>query len=116
MGLIVALLKNIPRTNHAALAAYGCVRTHAVVLLSVSAIIFSRRGAAEADVYNILWIVVFGFATLNILSLAAKHFDPGRRGLSLGELLAVLVVVISIFLLGWEMLSVFHIFPIKLKS
>jgi hypothetical protein len=116
MGLIVSLLKNIPGTTHVAMAAYTWVRTQAAVFLTVSVIAFSRRGGAEEDVYNILWAVVFGFATLNILSLAAKQFDPGKRGLSLGELLAVMVVLISIFLLGWEMLSVFHIFPIKLKS
>jgi len=29
--------------------------------------------------------------------------------------MAVLVVLLSIFLLGWELLSVFHIFPIKLE-
>ena len=69
----------------------------------------------KGSVYNILWAVVFGFATLNILSLAAKRLEPARRGLSFGELLAVLVVVLSVFLLGWEMLTLFHIFPIKLK-
>ena len=67
------------------------------------------------DVYNILWAVVFGFATLNILSLAARRFEPNRRGLTFGELMAVLVVLLSIFLLGWELLSVMHIFPIKLQ-
>jgi hypothetical protein len=72
------------------------------------------RGTRQ-DVYNILWAVVFGFATLNILSLAARRFEPTRRGLSFGELLAVMVVLISIFLLGWEMLNLFHIFPIRLK-
>jgi hypothetical protein len=29
--------------------------------------------------------------------------------------MAVLVVVLSVFLLGWEMLNLFHIFPIKLQ-
>jgi hypothetical protein len=29
--------------------------------------------------------------------------------------MAVLVVILSIVLLGWEMLNLFHIFPIKLK-
>jgi hypothetical protein len=29
--------------------------------------------------------------------------------------MAVLVVVLSVFLLGWEMLNLLHIFPIKLK-
>jgi hypothetical protein len=29
--------------------------------------------------------------------------------------MAVMVVLLSIFLLGWELLSVIHIFPIKLQ-
>lgn len=116
MGLLASLLlSTFSRTTRPALAAYTVVRTQTAMFLSLAAILFSRRHA-EDDIYNVLWAVVFGFATLNILSLAAKHFEPGRRGLSFGELLAVMVVVISIFLLGWEMLSVFHIFPIKLKS
>jgi hypothetical protein len=116
MGVLASIVfANLSRTTRAALGAYARVRAHSVVFLALFAFVFSRRGA-EDDVYNVLWAVVFGFATLNILSLAAKHFDPGRRGLSFGELLAVLVVVISIFLLGWEMLNIFHIFPIKLKS
>ena len=40
--------------------------------------------------------------------------EPGKRGLSFGELMAVMVVVVSVFLLGWEMLSLLHIFPIRL--
>jgi hypothetical protein len=28
--------------------------------------------------------------------------------------MAVLIVLLSIFLLGWELLGAFHIFPIKL--
>jgi hypothetical protein len=79
------------------------------------AFLITQYQGSRGDVYNILWAVVFGFATLNILSLAARRFEPNRRGLSFGELLAVLVVVLSLFLLGWEMLNVFHIFPIKLK-
>ena len=67
------------------------------------------------DVYNILWAVVFGFATLNILSLASRRMEPQRRHMSFGELMAVAVVVVSVVLLGWEMLSFLHIFPIKLK-
>jgi hypothetical protein len=76
---------------------------------------FDRHSSRRDDVYNILWAVVFGFATLNILSLAARRFEPHRRGLSFGELLAVLIVLLSIVLLGWELLSVFRIFPIKLS-
>jgi uncharacterized membrane protein len=70
---------------------------------------------SRSDIYNILWAVVFGFATLNILSLAARRTEATRRGMSFGELLAVMVVLISIFLLGWEMLNLFHIFPIRLR-
>ncbi len=82
----------------------------------VASLVFFRRSIARDDVYNVLWAVVFGFATLNILSLAARRFEPNRRGLSFGEMMAVLVVVLSMFLLGWELLSVFHIFPIKLRG
>jgi hypothetical protein len=76
---------------------------------------FERHASRRNDIYNILWAVVFGFATLNILSLAARRFEPNRRGLTFGELMAVLIVLLSIFLLGWELLSVFRIFPIKLN-
>lgn len=67
------------------------------------------------EVYNILWVLVFGFATINILSLGARRFEAHKRGLNFGEVLAILIVVISIVLLGWEMLYVFHILPIRLS-
>ena len=78
-------------------------------------LVVSRHSHRRADIYNILWIVVFGFATLNILTLAGRRFEPNRRGMTYGELMAVLVVLLAVFLLGWELLSVFHIFPIKLQ-
>ena len=68
----------------------------------------------RSDLYNILWALVFGFATLNILSLVARRFEPDRSRLSFGEMLAVMVVLLSIFLLGLELLNLLHIFPIKL--
>jgi len=83
-------------------------------MLAASVVLLERHSSRHNDVYNILWAVVFGFATLNILNLAARRFEPNRRGLTFGELMAVLVVMLSIFLLGWELLSVFRIFPIKL--
>jgi hypothetical protein len=82
--------------------------------LFAGVVLLARHSSRRDDVYNILWAVVFGFATLNILSLAARRFEPNRRGLTFGELMAVMVVLLSIFLLGWELLSVFHIFPVKL--
>ena len=66
------------------------------------------------EIYNILWALVFGFATLNILSLGARRFDAHKTGLNFGEVLAILIVVVSIVLLGWEMLYLFHILPIQL--
>jgi len=73
-----------------------------------------RSRSTRDEVYNILWALVFGFATLNILSLGARRFEQEKPGLNFGEILAVLVVVVSIVLLGWEMLYVFHILPIQL--
>jgi hypothetical protein len=101
------------RTTRAALAVYPVARSYAAVFFGI-AVSLVYRGSRQG-IYNILWAIVFGFATLNILSLAARRFDPTRRGLTFGEFLAVLVVLLSVFLLGWEMLNLFHIFPIKLR-
>jgi hypothetical protein len=85
--------------------------------IAVTTIFFLQRHSERRnDLYNILWAVVFGFATLNILSLASRRFQTNRRGLTFGELLAVLIVLISVFLLVWELLGVFHVFPIKLRD
>jgi hypothetical protein len=69
----------------------------------------------KSSAYNILWIAVFGFATLNILALVGRRFEPNRNRLSFGETLAIAVVIMSITLLGWEMLYVFHVLPIQLS-
>ena len=76
---------------------------------------FSDQFSSKKDnVYNILWVLVFGFATVNILGLVARRFEPRRSSLNFGEILAITVTVVSVVLLGWEMLSLFHIFPIKI--
>jgi hypothetical protein len=75
----------------------------------------SEFSSKKSNVYNILWVLVFGFATLNILGLVARRFEPRRSSLNFGELLAITVTVISVILLGWEMLTLFHIFPIKIQ-
>jgi hypothetical protein len=115
MGLpaAISLISGLTRTTRAALAIYPMVRASAAVLFGVAVAVFYR--GSRDDIYNILWAVVFGFATINILSLAARRFEPGRRGLTFGELLAVSVVLLSVFLLGWEMLNLLHIFPIRIK-
>jgi hypothetical protein len=103
----------IARWARTMLAPHHLLRSQAV--LATSVVLLDRHSNGRSSVYNILWAVVFAFATLNILSLAARRFEPNRRGLSFGELMAVLVVVLSIFLLGSELLGVFHMFPIKLQ-
>ena len=69
----------------------------------------------KGDAFNVLWVLVFGFATLNILGLVARRFEPNRTRMSFGEMLAILVVVVSFVLLAWEMMNLLHIFPIKLR-
>ena len=69
----------------------------------------------KGDVYNILWALVFGFATLNILGLVVRRFEPHQNRMTFGELLAVLTVLVSIFLLGWEMLYLFKVLPIRIS-
>ena len=77
-------------------------------------VVFEEFGK-KGDVYNILWALVFGFATLNILGLVARRFEPSRNRLNFGESIAIMVVIVSVVLLGWEMLNLFKIFPIKLQ-
>ena len=106
--------------NSSLLVALGHVRcwaafygrtVHALAIMTLPAMFLLR--SSRDEIYNILWALVFGFATLNILSLGARRFEHAR-GLNFGEILAVLVVVVSIVLLGWEMLYLFHILPIQL--
>jgi len=109
--LTTGVVAGVARTQVAAFSIYNFA--HAPLIATL--LVFQRHSSRRNDVYNILWAVVFGFATINILSLAARRFEPNRRGLTFGELMAVLIVLLSIFLLGWELLGVFRIFPIKLQ-
>jgi len=109
----VSLITGFAHTVRVALVIYPAARVHIAALAGVAAALLYR--GARQDIYNILWAVVFGFATLNILSLAARRYEPARRGLTFGELLAVMVVLISIFLLGLEMLNLFHVFPVRVR-
>lgn len=106
-------MSGFARTTRVVVSAYTMARAHSAAVFGLAVAVF-YRGTRE-DIYNILWAVVFGFATLNILSLAARRFEPTRRGLTFGELMAVMVVLVSIFLLSWEMLNLFHVFPIRLR-
>jgi hypothetical protein len=86
-------------------------RQLAISSLPALAFVVSTR----EEVYNVLWALVFGFATLNILSLGARRFEQ-KSGLNFGEVLAILVVIVSIVLVSWEMLYVFHVLPIRLTA
>jgi hypothetical protein len=82
---------------------------------SLGLLIFSAADK-QSQIYNLLFVLVFGFATLNILGLVARRFEPerNRNRLSFGETIAVTVVLVSIVMLSWELLGMFKIFPIKL--
>src|SRR5579863_3119863 len=77
-------------------------------------LVLVQFGGHKNDVFNILWVLVFGFATLNILGLLTRRFEPNRNRINFGEALAVMVVIMSVGLLAWELLTVYKIFPIKL--
>lgn len=108
----LALLSGLTRTTRLTGVLYPIARLYAGMFLSVAIAVFYR--APRQNLYNMLWAVLFGFATLNIIGLAARR-SGSRRGLSFGEILAVLTVLFSIFLLAWEMLNMFHIFPLRLR-
>jgi hypothetical protein len=69
----------------------------------------------EGSLFNILIALVFGFSTLNILGLVTRRFENRPSRLTVGEILALTAMILSICFLGWEMLHVFHVFPIKLE-
>jgi len=117
LSIPASAIAHVTRTTRAALAVYPLARAHSAMFFGLAVTLLYRitRQGTRQGFYNILWAVVFGFATLNILSLATRRFEPTRRGLPFGELMAVCVVLVSVFLLGWEMLTLFHVFPIKIR-
>ena len=99
--------------DHAHAYAENCGRTVHALVVGIFPAMFLLRSTRD-ELYNILWALVFAFATLNILSLGARHFESDRRGLTFGEILAIMVVLVSVVMLGWEMLYLFRIFPLHL--
>jgi hypothetical protein len=91
----------------------GCSRAVHALAVGILPALFLLRSTQE-EIYNVLWALVFAFATLNILSLGARHFEADRRGLTFGEILAIMVVVVSVVMLAWEMLYLFKVFPLRL--
>ena len=88
--------------------------TQAVQFTATFVVVVLQRSETKNNVYNILWALVFGFATLNILNLGTKHFEPGKNRLSFGELSrnhgrgGGLEDFIS-----WEMLYLFKVLPLQ---
>lgn len=111
---LLTLVNQFTRSRSIAAILGGDAWLSALSFLSAAVVFegFDKKG----DVYNILWAVVFGFATLNILSLVAKRFEPRHNRMSFGEMMAVMTVLMSVFLLGWEMLHLFKILPLRLSS
>ncbi len=99
--------------DRAQACAENCGRIAHALVVGIFPAVFLLRSTRD-ELYNILWALVFAFATLNILSLGARHFESDRRGLTFGEILAILVVLVSVVMLGWEMLYLFKIFPLHL--
>jgi len=102
-------------TGNAALSRFSGLahlRNAGVFLILLGWQLTTKRG----ELYNILWMLVFGFATINILALVTRSLDPSgrKRRMAVGEILAILVVLTCLGLLAAELLSLFHIFPIKL--
>jgi len=119
---LLRLFANAPRSSSSLMLvslgqahgwAENCGRMLRTLAISVLPALFIFRTTRD-EIYNILWALVFGFATIDILSLGARRFEQEKGGLSFGEILAILVVVVSIVLLGWELLYLFHILPIRL--
>jgi hypothetical protein len=100
LGQVQAWAGDYPRTRHA-------------LVIGILPAVFLSRTTRE-EIYNVLWALVFAFATLNILSLGARRTQQDRGGLNFGEVIAIMVVVVSILMLAWEMLYVFHILPFHL--
>jgi hypothetical protein len=85
---------------------------HALAIGVLPALLLFRT--TREEMYNMLWALVFGFATLNILGLGARRFEQEKGGLNFGEILAILIVLVSFVLLAWELLYMFDILPIRL--
>jgi hypothetical protein len=90
-------------------------RSMSISPLVLSGFFVMFESSKKGDVYNILWALVFGFATINILSLVSRRIDPNRQNrMSFGEMMAVGTVAVAVILLGWEMLYLFKVLPLRL--
>src|SRR5258708_20575506 len=92
---IALMMAGGARSPRAGLSLHNAWRMHSALIAFL--VLLQRHASRRNDVYNILWAVVFGFATLSILRLAARRFEPNPRILPFGESMAGLAVLLSIF-------------------
>src|ERR1700682_4833293 len=59
-----SIVAGFARSARVALSLHSLWRIHSAVIASL--VLLQRHASRRNDVYNILWAVVFGFATLNI--------------------------------------------------
>lgn len=83
--------------------------------LRLAVTLITQVALTGSRMYDLLWGAVFGFATLNILGLVARRFEPGRTRMTFGEMLAIIAACVALLMLVWELLFLFHILPIRLE-
>jgi len=111
--LLSSLVSHLSRSRGAVAFFPRSMSVSPVALFGFFALLESSK---KADVYNILWALVFGFATINILGLVSRRIDPNRQNrMSFGEMMAVGTVAVAVILLGWEMLYLFKVLPLRLR-
>ncbi len=96
-------------------ASLNCIGWSAAMRLLPHFSLILLRPAHQEEIFNIVWALVFGFATLNILGMAVRQHEATRKRLNFGELMSILIVVVAVVLLAWEMLNLFHVFPLRLQ-
>src|ERR1700722_7563233 len=91
LSAAVSLIAGFTRTTRAAVAVYPIARVYTPLFFGAAVTMLYR--ATRQDVYNILGAVLSGFATRKVPALAPRPPGPTGAGLTLGELMAVMVVL-----------------------
>src|SRR5437870_5255536 len=68
------MLLPIASATNTVLGSLGAACSH----LQPAIAVFVQYSEKKNNLYTILWALVFGFATLNILGLVTRRFEPSR--------------------------------------
>src|SRR5205809_2781936 len=101
------MLLPIASATNTVLGSLGAACSH----LQPAIAVFVQYSEKKNNLYTILWALVFGFATLNILGLVTRPFEPSRTRLSFGETFPIVVFAFPAFLLGWGLRYCSKVFP-----